>query len=340
MTALYPYRLPATDLSPARLQLKRIDFFNLTRLLLALLMLCGVVYGQATSSTTENEEVVIVDGVSDSTVFGMGRTIKITGTVKQGALAFGGDVIVQGTVEGDVAAIGGSVIQLDGSRIGGDVIVLGGTYRHGEKVPLRTASSMTMMYAGYQQELRDIMRNPAGLLSPRWTPGYIGTRILVVLFWFVICLAVTAAMPGTISRGVARLQLTSLRVAIIGLVGVIVLCGGVPLALWLLPETLSVLVGLLALLLLIVAGLFGRVILYAATGRWLQRKYVPVGRNSEAVALLLGTVFWVILTSLPYIWPFIVSFIVVISLGLALTARYRVGWQRTVIPSPINTPVK
>lgn len=340
MTAAYPYRLPATDLSPASLQLKRVDFFNLTRLLLALLMLCGVVYGQATSSTPANEEVVIIDGVSDSTVFGMGRTIKITGTVKQGALAFGGDVIVQGTVEGDVAAIGGSVIQLDDSRIGGDVIVLGGTYRHGEKVPLRTASSMTMMYAGYQQELRDIMRNPAGLLSPRWTPGYIGTRILVVLFWFVICLAVTAAMPGTVSRGVARLQLTSLRVAIIGLVGVIVLCGGVPLALWLLPETLSVLVGLLALLLLIVAGLFGRVILYAATGRWLQRKYVPVGRNSEAVALLLGTVFWVILTSLPYIWPFIVSFILVISLGLAFTARYRVGWQRTVMPSPINTPVK
>jgi len=218
--------------------------------------------------------------------------------------------------------------------------VLGGSYRHGEKPPLRTASSMTMMYAGYQQELRDIMRNPIGLLSPRWTPGYIGTRILVVLFWFVICLGVTAAMPGTISRGVARLQLTSLRVAIIGLVGVIVLCGGVPLALWLLPETLSVLVGLLALLLLVVAGLFGRVILYAATGRWLQRKYVPVGRNSEAVALLLGTVFWVTLTSLPYVWPFIVSFILVISLGLALTARYRVGWQRAVMPSPINTPAK
>jgi len=340
MTASCPYPITATDLLSVSYDLKRIYFSNLTRLLIALLMLCGVVYGQAVSAEASNEQVVLVEGTSDSTVFGMGKTIKITGTVKQGALAFGGDVIVEGTVEGDVATIGGSVIQLDGSRIGGDVIVLGGTYRHGEKPPLRTASSMTMMYAGYQPELRDIMRNPIGLLSPRWTPVYIGTRILVVLFWFVICLGVTAAMPGTISRGVARLQLTSLRVAVIGLVAVIVLCGGVPLALWLLPETLSVLVGLLALLLLVVAGLFGRVILYAATGRWLQRKYVPIGRNSEAVALLLGTVFWVTLTSLPYVWPFIVSFILVISLGLALTARYRVGWQRTVMASPINTPAK
>jgi len=137
----------------------------------------------------------------------------------------------------------------------------------------------------------------------------------------------TAVMPGTVSRGVARLQLTSLRVATIGLIGVVILFSLVPLSLWVLPEPLRVLVGLLALLLLIVASVFGRVILYAATGRWLQRKYVALGRNSEAVALLLGTGLWVLLTSLPYVWPFVAVGILIISFGLALTARYRVGWK-------------
>lgn len=340
MTISCSYRLPATDLSAVCHPFKLLDFHNLSRLLLALLLLSGGVYGQSTTSEPTDDQVVLVDGVTDSTVFGMGRSIRIVGTVKQGAIAFGGDVIVEGTVEGDVAAVGGSVIQRDGSRIGGDVIVLGGIYRPGEKPPNRNPSSMTMMYAGYQQELRDLMRNPTGLLRPRWTSGYIGTRILVVLFWFIVCLAVTAAMPGTVGRGVARLQLTSLRVAIIGVVGGVVLCGGVPLCLWVLPETISVVVGLMALLFFIVAGVFGRVILYAATGRWLQRKYVPFGRNSEAVALLIGTVFWVTLTSLPYVWPFVVSFILVISLGLALTARYSVGWQRSVIGPPLKTHAK
>ena len=332
MTVSCSSPFPSTDLSfrPIR---QLLDFCFLSRLLLTVLILSGVVYGQATSSEKSTEDVVLVDGVTDSTVFGLGKTIKITGTVKQGAIAFGGDVIVEGTVEGDVAAVGGSVIQRDGSRIGGDVIVLGGVYRSGEKAPNRNPSSMTMMYAGYQQELRDLMQNPTGLLTPRWTPTYVGTRILVVLFWFIVCLGVTAAMPGTISRGVTRLQLTSLRVAVIGVVGSVVLSGGVFLCLWALPETLGVFVGLMALLLLFVAGLFGRVILYAATGRWLQRKYVTLGKNSEAVALLLGTVFWVILTSLPYVWPFIVSFILVISLGLALTARYRMGRQRSMLGS-------
>jgi len=326
-----------TDLSASHVSVPNITVSRLGLLLSLVLILSGAVYAQSSTSEAASEDVVLVDGVTDSTVFGIGRTLKITGTVKQGALAFGGDIIVEGTVEGDVATIGGSVIQRDGARIGGDVIVLGGAYRPGEKPPNRNPSAMTMMYAGYEQELRDIMRNPTGLLRPGWSLAYLGTRLLAVLFWFVICLALTAAMPGTISRGVARIQLTSLRVAVIGLVGVVVLFAGVSLCLWVLPETISVIVGLMALLFWIVAALFGRVILYAATGRWLQRKYIPFGRNSEAVALLLGTVFWVILTSLPYIWPFVVCLIYVISFGLALTARYRVGWQRTAPASALST---
>lgn len=335
MTICWSHHVVRTDLSTGGNLVSCITVNRLGLLLSLVLILSGAVYAQTSNSPAVTEDVILVDGVTDSTVFGMGRSIRITGTVKQGALSFGGDVIVEGTVEGDVATVGGSVIQHDGSRIGGDVIVLGGTYRHGEKPPNRNPAAMTMMYAGYQEELRDMMRNPVGLLSPHLSPAYIGTRILAVLFWFVVCLAVTAAMPGTISRGVTRLQLTSLRVGVIGLVGVIVLFMAVPLCLWVLPETVSVLVGLMALLFWLVASLFGRVILYAGTGRWLQRKYIPFGKNSEAVALLAGTVFWVTLTSLPYIWPFVVSFTLVISFGLALTARYRVGWQRQ--PTALST---
>src|SRR5262249_60618079 len=79
----------------------------------------------------------VIEGVSNTTVFGMGQSIRITGTVKEGAIAFGGDVIVEGAVDGDVAAIGGSVIQREGARIGGDVIVLGGISHYGNDAPER-----------------------------------------------------------------------------------------------------------------------------------------------------------------------------------------------------------
>lgn len=307
----------------SQFSLNKFDWNRIVAMLVWVLLL----FGAATAYGASDDKVVVVEGTNEGTVFGVGNSLRITGTVKQGAMSFGGDVIVEGTVEGDVATIGGSVIQKAGSRIGGDVIVLGGSYLADDTPANRRPEALTMMYAGYQQELRDMMRNPTGIFSPHWTPTYLGTRLLVVLFWFLVALGFTAAMPGTISRGVARLQLTSLRVAAIGLIGVVVLFGVVLLCLWIMPEPIRVLVGLLALLLWLVAGLFGRVILYAATGRWLQRKYVSVGKNSEAVALLLGTSFWVLLTSLPYVWPFMATFILIISFGLALTARYRVSWS-------------
>lgn len=297
-------------------------------LLILLAVMIGAVQAQTAAEPSPTDNTQVVDGVSDTMAYSVGCSLKITGTVKNGAIALGGDVIVQGIVEGDVAAIGGSVIQMQGARIGGDVMVVGGAYRHVDPIPLRNSAAQTVMYAGYEEQLRNIMRNPAELLSPRWSAAYFGLRLLAVLFWFIVSLAITAAMPGTISRGIERLQLSSLRVAIIGFVGALIIGVVVPSSLHYLPSPISVVVGLMALLLILIAGLFGRVIIYAATGRWLQRKLLKTGKSSESVALLLGTTFWITLSSLPYIWPVVVAVVLVTSLGLALTARYRVGWRR------------
>jgi hypothetical protein len=297
-------------------------------LLFSISLMLAAVQAQTPYEPIPGDDPYVVEGVSETIVYSLGRSLRINGTAKNGAFALGGDVIVQGTVDGDVAAIGGSVIQLEGARINGDVMVVGGSYRHFDKDPNRDPVSQTIMYAGYEQELRDLMRNPKDLLSPRWSAAYIGFRILAILFWFIVSLALTAAMPGTISRGIARLQLTSLRVAIIGFLGAVAIGPGALLALRYLPTPISVVVGLMAFLLILIAWLFGRVIIYAATGRWLQRKFLKLGKNSEAVALLLGTIFWLTLSSLPYVWPVVVAIVLVMSLGLALTARYRVGWKR------------
>jgi hypothetical protein len=297
-------------------------------LLFSMLLMLLAVQAQTAYEPVPGDSPYVVEGVSETIVYALGRSLRINGTAKNGAFALGGDVIVQGTVDGDVAAIGGSVIQLEGARINGDVMVVGGTYRHADKEPLRSPGTQTIMYAGYEQELQNLMRNPKDLLAPHWSARYIGLRLLAVLFWFIVSLALTAAMPGTISRGIARLQLSLGRVAIIGVVGSLIIGPGVILSLHYLPYTISVLIGLMALLLIVVAVLFGRVIIYAATGRWLQRKFVKLGKNSEAVALLLGTTFWIALSSLPYVWPIVVAVVLVTSLGLALTARYRVGWKR------------
>ena len=295
---------------------------------LSLLLALISVQAQVTSTAAADEKApVVVENVESGDVFGLGRSVIVRGTVRHGAMSFGGDVIVEGRVEGDVAAIGGSVIQREGSYIGGDVIVIGGAYHHGKQAPGRNNASATVMYAGYEQELRSLMRNPASFLAPRWSLAYLGQRVLAVLFWFVISLALTAATPGAVSRAAARLQLTSLRVAAIGLLSSLVLFFGVPACLNLLPTAVGALVGIMAVLLLVIAYLFGRVVIHAATGRWLQRRFFKAEKHSDAVALLLGAAFWAAALSLPFLWPLLVAGLLVTSLGLALTARNRPGWK-------------
>ena len=312
----------------ARLDHKFVRLLMRSSVLVSLLLAAVMaIYAQAPAASTA-ETSYVVEGVSDTMAYGLGRSVKVTGTVKDGAISLGGDVIVAGRVEGDVAAIGGSVIQLSGGSIGGDVIVVGGTYRHEDSIPNRNPGKSTILYAGYEQELRNLIRNPTGMVTPRLSTTYVGMRILAVLFWFVVSLLVTAVVPQTISRGIARLQLTLGRVAIIGVIGALIIGAGIPFSLHYLPAPLNVLVGLLALMLILVAALFGRVVVYAATGRWLQRKLFPARANSETMALLLGTAFWIALASIPYIWPLVVSVLIVTSLGLALTARYGLDWKQ------------
>ena len=274
------------------------------------------------SAESKAADEVLIEGSYASDVFGLGRSVRVRGEVKNGALSFGGDVIIEGRVEGDVAAFGGSVVQMPGSYVGGDVMVIGGEYRH-EGDAVHNASGRTFLFAGYERELRELARNPASILTPEFSLAFLGWRLLAVLFWFVASVALTSVSPGAVGRAAARLQLTLRHVALIGLVGAFVVGAGVAASLNYLPGALSALVFVTATLLLLLSYLFGRVVVHAATGRWLQRMLLREERRSESVALLLGATFWAVALALPYVWPFLVLCLVVVSLGLALTARYR-----------------
>jgi len=288
----------------------------------------AAVRAQTVGDTRDVAKTEVVEGVIEGNAYGVGKSLRINGTVKDGAVALGGDVIVQGTVLGDVAAIGGSVIQLEGAHIGGDVIVVGGTYRAIDKTPQRKPAAMTVIYAGYEHELQQIISTPSGLLSPPWSATFIGLRLLSILFWFIISMVLTATLPRAIGSGVARLQLTSLRVGAIGFLAAVVVALFGEACLYLLPTPVSVILALIGIMVLVVSGIFGRVIIYAATGRFVQRHLLKSKGNSEAIALLIGAIFWGALSSLPYIWPFVIALMVVLSLGLTLTAGRRRSWNK------------
>jgi hypothetical protein len=306
---------------------------------LVLALVCGLMAVQAQSApgpepAADTKAPLVVEGSNKDDVFGLARSVIVRGEVSKGVVAFGGDVIVEGKVNGDVAAIGGSDYQRDGSFIGGDVIVLGGAYHHGKNAPGRNPATSTIMFAGYEQELRSLMRDPKSLLTPRFSPAYLGLRSLAILFWFVLSWAIAAITPGAISRAIVRLRVTNLRVAVIGLLGLVVMILGVGGGLRVLPNVIGAMLLLIAILISILAFIFGRVVIHAATGQWIQRIVLPDSWRSDTWSLLLGAGFWTLILSLPYIWPIAVIGLLMVGFGICLTGRYRLGWKAPVDTRP------
>lgn len=236
------------------------------------------IYAQGSISLSQDEKTLTIEDAKDNEIFAFGKTVIIKKAAK-GVLSFGGDIIVEGRVEGDVAAIGGNVIQREGGFIGGDVFVFGGTYRAESQQPLRNAEKETVMVAMFEQELRNFAENPASLFSPTFSWTFIAQRLLLILFWFIISLALTTISPGAVSRAVTRLQLSSLKVFAIGFLGFWVVIFSVIASVSFLPGYLSAIVGLMAFVLLFLGYVFGRVALQMSIGKIVQKYLCPKKSN-------------------------------------------------------------
>jgi hypothetical protein len=284
-------------------------------------------YAQTSIATEPDEKTLVIEDAKDSDIFSFGKTVIVKQHAK-GVLAFGGDVIVEGRVDGDVATIGGSIIQKETAFIGGDVIAFGGTYRPENRNPLRNSDKETIMFAGYEEELRNLTQNPSQIFAPNLSLGFLAQRILLLLFWFVISLALTTIAPGAVSRAVARFQLSTLKVFAFGSVGFIITVTIVMFSLSFLPDYVYAIVILMAFVLLLLSFVFGRVALQVSMGKQIQKLFLPENKHSETVALLIGAFAWTLLLSIPYLWMFALIVLIAASLGLVLTARSPNDWQK------------
>jgi hypothetical protein len=296
--------------------------FGFVFILLAVISL----FSQTQTVSRTDENTITVEN-AQSEVYSFGKNVVVKGN-SRGVLAFGGDVIIEGTIDGDVATIGGSIIQKENASISGDVIIFGGTYRPESKNPLRNSSKETVMIAVFEDELRNLTQNPSQLFSPTVTLGFLAQRILSILFWFMVSLALTTISPGAVSRAIARFRLSTLKVVAIGFFSFVGTTIGVMACLNFLPNYINAIVVFMVFLLLILAYVFGRVALQLIVGKQLQKQFLPESKQSETLAILIGVIVWTIFLSIPYLWFFALLALISASIGLVLTARSSLGWQK------------
>lgn len=279
-----------------------------------------------TSITETGNKTVTIQNAPDQEVIAVAKDVVVKQKAR-GVLVFGGDAIIEGDISGDVAAIGGSVIQKKNARISGDVFVIGGSYLPEAGEPLRKPGRETIVYAGYEEELRSYAQNPALLFSPTITWGFIIQRIFSLLFWFAVGFFVTLISPGAVSRAVTRYRVSALSIFALGTAGFLLLTIGVISSVAVFPGFVSGLLGLMAFVSIILAYVFGRVVLQVSFGKWFLRLFSPDKKPSETFAIFIGAVFWTVILSLPYFWVAALFSLFSVSVGIVLTARKSTKWS-------------
>lgn len=256
----------------------------------------------------------------------IGKSV-IVKTRAKSALAIGGDVIVEGRVEGDVGTIGGNVIQKENAYVGGDVIVFGGSYKPESQNPFREPGKETVMFGVFEEELRNFGQNPSQIFSPSFSLGFLAQRLVLALFWFVITIVVTTIAPGAVSRAVARIHLSWLKICALGAAAFLFVTSAIICGALVLPNYLGATLGLMGMLLLLLGYVFGRVSLQVSIGKLFQKHILSENNRSETLATLIGVMFWTLLLSLPYIWLIALFTVFTFGIGLILTARSPAKWQ-------------
>jgi hypothetical protein len=277
-------------------------------------------------TTSDDQTTVIVNDAPEQDVIVLGKSVVVQKRAK-GVLAVGGDIIIEGRVEGDVATVGGNVIQKENGYVGGDVFVFGGSYKPELEKPLREVGKETVIFGVFEEELRNFGQDPAQLFAPTFSVAFVAQRLIIALFWFVITLVFTTLAPGAVSRAVARINLSWLKVTAIGagaflFVAVCIVSGTL-----VLPDYLAATLVLMGTLVLFLGFVFGRVVLQVSLGKLIQKHFLAGANQSETLGILIGVLAWTLLLSLPYLWVLAMFVIFAVGVGLVLTGRTPQKWQ-------------
>ncbi|MFN0280199.1 MAG: hypothetical protein ACKVRN_16600 [Pyrinomonadaceae bacterium] len=289
-------------------------------------LFCIALIAHPEISTSEDQMTVTVNDAPEQEVYVIGKSVIVNKQAK-GVLAIGGDIIVKGRIEGDVATIGGNVIQEKDAYIGGDIIVFGGAYKPESENPLREPGRETVSFGVFEEELRNFGQNPTQIFSPNLSVSFLAQRLVLALFWFIISVLMVTIAPGAVGRAVARIQLSALKICAIGAGAFLLITGVIITGAIVLPNYLSATLGLMAMLILLLGYVFGRVSLQVSIGKLVQKHLLSGDNRSETLAILIGVMVWTVLLSLPYIWLLSLFAVFTVGIGLILTGRAVPKWK-------------
>lgn len=259
---------------------------------------------------------------AESDIISVGHSIFIEGHATHSVTALGGSIRVNGTVDGDVAALGGEVWLGPEAIVGGDLIVLGGKLYHS---PTARVAGKTLATTYFQDELRrTFVPSERSVLTRTFDRTALLWRLARVLAWFIIAVLVILFIPIETAFAMDRFERDFAKIAVIGLLAVIVFIGLLALFSLLIKIIIGIPLVFLLVLLLFSMWAFGAVAFYLTIGRlfvrWVFKRPLPL-----AMYALLGLILWSLLSFIPIVNLFIPYLVFIFALGISLATKFGSG---------------
>lgn len=280
------------------------------------------VSGPIPSTPAPGDLAVAKDKTAGSDLISVGHSIFIEGEAKNAVASLGGSVIIRGRVDGDVVAFGGDVWLSPGASVEGDVIVLGGRLFHspGSRIGGKTLAT-TYFRDEFHRAFTSQQRSIAANLSDRTALLWRAARVLA---WFIIAVLVILFVPVQTAFAMDRFERDFARIAVIGLLALVVFIGLLALFSLMIKIVVGVPLVFLLMLSLFTMWGFGAVAFYLTIGRlivrWIFKRPLPM-----ALYALLGLVAWSLLSFIPVLNLLIPYVVFILALGISLATKMGTG---------------
>jgi hypothetical protein len=289
----------------------------------ALVLLVAGLQASPAQAAVENSPLSIPKAALRSgDVVTLGRVVLLEGELAGSlVLVGGGPARVSGHIRRDLILLGANAIVAPGAAIDGDVVAVGGdlTFEEGASAEASVHGQIRTISALEAAVLAELKTSP--VLVQAISPLLLSFRLFLLFLWLVVSLLFLLAAPRTLSRAASG---APPRLAYHAALGATTVLTAVLLAAFLLsvlPARPALSFGVILLVSLVAAKVFGLSALFLVLGRRLAR---GVGREGllfgDPAAVALGLVSLGVISLVPVVGPIVWGLASLTGIGVSLAA--------------------
>lgn len=272
------------------------------------------------SENGEGRKDIVIerDEIYRKDIISYGTDVIIKGTAKKSVIVIGGSISVYGTVNEDVVGIGSKVSILSGAKINGDLLVIGGRL----KKERETCIEGDMFYFKPGRNFPTFFKSALkGAFSFPSKPYELLLKIIALISWFLLVLIVNFLFPRNVSEASLMMKRNIWKGLLIGLFSLLIIIVFLAFFGFLSLFLIGIPFLILVLIILFLALLFGRTIVF----HWMGSNLLKLFKRTEfsnTIAVITGFIVFFVIAFIPFLSILMRIFVDLCGIGIVAISKF------------------